>query len=144
MRKLAAWLIGASLLGAACFSAEARALPPPEEIDVSQAAASAIHISAKSFQFDLAASSAKAGTIDFVVSNDSLNEHEFVIVPYENGRYGMPAGEIEPFGGGETRALRAQLEPGNYRFVCLVISVEKGVPKSDLSRGMNAAFEVTR
>ncbi|TAK56634.1 MAG: hypothetical protein EPO22_13420 [Dehalococcoidia bacterium] len=144
MRKNLAWLAVASLLSVACFNAEARTVPAPEEIDVSQASASAIHISAKGYQFDLPASSAKAGTIDFVVHNDSLNEHEFVIVPYEGDRYGMPIGEIEPFGGGETKALRVQLQPGSYRFVCLVISVVNGTPKSDMSRGMNAAFEVTR
>lgn len=111
---------------------------------MSQASADAVQISAKSYQFDLSVPSATAGTVDFVVHNDSLNEHEFMIVPYEDGRYGAPIGEIEPFGGGETKALRAQLEPGHYRFVCLVVSVVNGAPKSDMSRGMNADFEVTR
>ncbi len=144
MRRHLAWLAVASLLGVACFNAEARSAPAPEKIDVSQASANAVHVSATDYQFDLTAASAKAGAVDFVVSNDSLNEHEFVIVPYEDGRYGMPVGEIEPFGGGETKALRATLDPGQYRFVSLVISVENGTPKSDMSRGMNAAFEVTR
>ncbi len=138
------WLAAASLLSAACFNAEARAVPAPEEIDVSQVSPDAIHISATNYRFDLPSSSAKTGTIDFVVHNDSLNEHEFMIVPYEDGRYGTPIGEIEPFGGGETKALRAQLAPGHYRFVCLVISVFNGTPKSDMARGMNASFEVTR
>ena len=137
------WLAAAALLSTACFSVEAKAVPAPEEIDVSQASAGAIHISAKNYQFDLPSSSARAGTIDFVVHNDSLNEHEFMIVPYEDGRYGTPVGEIEPFGGGETKVLRAQLAPGHYRFVCLVISVVNDTPKSDMSRGMNVAFQVT-
>ena len=142
--RYVAWLAVASLLSVACFNAEARALPAPEEIDVSQASANALHISATDYRFDLPTVSAKAGTIDFVVHNDSLGEHDFMIVAYADGRYGMPIGGIEPFGGGETRALRAQLEPGNYRFVCLVISVVNGTPKSGMSRGMITSLEVTR
>lgn len=143
MTRYVAWLAVASLLSAACFNAEARALPAPEEIAVSQASANAIHVSATDYHYDVSAASAKAGTIDFVVHNESLGEHEFMIVQYEGGRYGMPIGEIEPFGGGETKALRAQLAPGNYRFVCLVISVVGDAPKPHMSSGMVASFEVT-
>ena len=141
--RYVAWLAVASLLSAACFNAEARALPAPEEIDVAQASAGAIQVSATDYRFDLSTQSAKAGTIEFVVHNDSLGEHEFMIVAYEDGRYGMPIGEIEPFGGGETKALRAQLAPGNYHFVCLVISLVGETPKPHMSSGMVASFEVT-
>ena len=144
MKNLLAWLIGGAVLSSACFNAEARTVPAPELIDVSQASAAAIHISAKDYRFDLPISSAKSGTIDFVVQNESLSEHDFIIVPYEDGRYGMPVGEIGPFGGGESKALRVHLEPGDYRFVCLMISDLNGSPRSHMSSGMNAAFEVTR
>jgi hypothetical protein len=144
VKRFVPWLAIAGLISAACFNAEARAIPAPQEIDVSQASANAIHVSAKDFQFDLPTTSAPSGTLDFVVHNESLSEHEFMIVPYNHGRYGMPIGEIEPFGGGETKALRVTLEPGHYRFVSLVISVASGIPESDMSRGMNVDFEVTR
>jgi len=144
MSRIIPWLAVAGLISVACFNAEARAVPAPQEIDVSQAAPNAIHISANDYQFDLSAAATNAGTVDFVVHNDSLSEHEFMIVPYQDDRYGMPIGEIEPFGGGETKAMRVQLEPGHYRFVCLVISVVNGTPQSDMSRGMNVPFEVTR
>ncbi len=141
--KSAVFLALLALPFAACFSAEARSVPAPEEIDPVEASPAAVHVSATDYQFNLTAASAHAGTIDFVVHNDSLNEHEFMIVPIEGGRYGTPIGEIEPFGGGETLALRAQLPPGNYRFVCLIISVIDDKPRSHMSRGMNVAFTVT-
>jgi hypothetical protein len=142
--RLVLWLAAVALMGVACFNAEARVVPAPQEIDLSQASANAIHVSAKDYEFDLPTTSAPRGTFDFVVHNESLSEHEFMIVPYNDGRYGMPIGEIEPFGGGETKALRVTLEPGHYRFVSLVISVASGIPESDMSRGMNVGFEVTR
>ena len=132
-----------ALLFSACFSAEARTVPVAEEIDPAEASAAAVHVSVTDYQFNLSAASAHAGTIDFVVQNDSLNEHEFMIVPFEDGRYGTPIGEIEPFVGGVPLALRAKLAPGNYRFVCLIISVIDGKPRSHMSRGMNVPFTVT-
>jgi hypothetical protein len=135
-------VLGATLFSA-CFSAEARSVPTAEQIDLVEASAAAVHVTATDYQFTLTAASAKAGTIDFVVSNDSLSEHEFMIVPFDDGRYGAPVGEIEPFGGGETQAVRATLTPGDYRFVCLIISVIDGKPKSDMARGMNVGFKVT-
>ncbi len=65
-----AWLAIASLFTAACFSAEARAVPAPEEIDVSQASADAIHVTATNYKFDVPVDSVKAGTVDFVIHND--------------------------------------------------------------------------
>ena len=141
--KPTVYLALGALLFSACFNAEARSVPPAEEIAPVEASTAAVRVSATDYQFTLTAVRAKAGTIDFVVHNNSLTEHEFMIVPFENGRYGVPVAEIEPFGGGETKALRAQLAPGHYRFVCLVISVVNDTPRSDMSRGMNALFEVT-
>ncbi len=85
----------------------------------------------------------KAGTIDFVVHNAASERHELVIVPRDGDRYGMPFGEIEPFDAGQTHALRAQMAPGKYELVCLIISVIDGEPQSHMSRGMKVAFEVT-
>ncbi len=137
-------LLGLVGLGAAaCFKAEARPAPAPEEIRVADAAPSAVLINASEFRLDLTTHTAKAGTVDFVVRNDGRQEHEFVVVPVRDDRYGMPLGEIEAFAAGQTRALRAQLAPGKYTFVCLIVSDVHGQPKSHMSLGMKTDFEVT-
>ncbi len=134
----------AALLGAACFTAEAGRAPEPEEISLSEASESAVQVIIPDHHFDISTHSVKSGTIDFVVHNGADEPHEFVIVPRDGDRYGMPFGEIEPFDGGQTRALRAQLAPGKYEFVCLIIDVIDGEPKSHMSVGMKTSFEVTR
>jgi hypothetical protein len=133
----------AALLGAACFTAEARRGPEPEQISVSDASESAVQVTASSYRYDVSARSVKTGTIDFVVHNAASERHEFVIVPRDGDRYGMPFGELEPFDAGQTHALRAQLAPGKYEFVCLIISLINGEPKSHMSLGQKADFEVT-
>ncbi|MBI5284076.1 MAG: cupredoxin domain-containing protein [Chloroflexi bacterium] len=143
MKRLRVMLVSAALLSAACFTAEATRVPEPEEIDPSQASADAVQVVVTDHRFDISTGHAKAGTIDFVVRNDADEPHEFVIVPRDGDRYGMPLGEIEPFEPGQTRALRAQLAPGSYEFVCLIIDVIDGEPKSHMSVGMKTGFEVT-
>jgi hypothetical protein len=143
VKKLTVILGLAALLGAACFTAEARRVPEPEQISVSDASESAIQVTASSYQYDVSARSVKAGTIDFVVHNAASEQHEFVIVPRDGDRYGMPFGELEPFDAGQTHALRAQLAAGKYELVCLIISVIDGEPKSHMALGMKADFEVT-
>ena len=133
----------AALLGAACFTAEATRAPEPEEINPSEASDGAVQVVIPDYRFDISTRSVKAGTIDFVVRNDADEPHEFVIVPRDGDRYGMPFGEIEPFAPGQTHALRAQLAPGTYEFVCLIIDVIDGEPKSHMSVGMKTGFEVT-
>lgn len=151
MKKLTVILGLAALLGAACITAEAMRVPEPEEISPSDASESAVQVTASSYHYDISTRSVKTGTIDFVVHNAASaqqenaagEQHEFVIVPRDGDRYGMPFGEIEPFDAGQTRALRAQLAPGKYALVCLVISLIDGEPKSHMSRGMKVDFEVT-
>jgi hypothetical protein len=141
--KFTVLLAGAALVGAACITAEARRVPEPEEISPSEASESAVQVIASDYHYDISTQSVKAGTIDFVVRNDASEQHEFVIVPRDGDRYGMPLGELEPFDAGQTHALRAQLAPGKYELVCLIISVIDGEPKSHMSRGMKTDFEVT-
>ncbi len=143
MKQLTVILGLAALLGAACFTAEARRVPEPEQISLSEASESAVQVIASNYHYDISTRSVKTGTIDFVVHNAASEQHEFVIVPRDGDRYGMPFGEHEPFDAGQTHALRAQLAPGKYELVCLIISVVDGEPKSHMSRGMKVEFEVT-
>jgi hypothetical protein len=143
MMRLSILLGLAALVGSACITAEARRVPKPELIDPSGASANAVLVVATDQHYDMATQSAKAGTIDFVVRNDASEQHEFVIVPRDGDRYGMPFGEIEPIDAGQTHALRADLAPGRYALVCLIISIKDGEPKSHMALGMKADFEVT-
>jgi hypothetical protein len=134
----------AALLGAACFTAEARRAPAPEQISLSDASESAVQVTASDYHYNVSTPRVKTGTVDFVVHNAASEQHEFVIVPRDGDHYGMPFGELEPIDAGQTHALRAQLAPGKYEFVCLIISVIDGGPKSHMSLGEKADFEVTQ
>jgi hypothetical protein len=131
------------LTAAACSTAQARLTDDAREFDASKAAPDAILVTASDYKFDLGRDSHRAGTIEFVAGNIAEQPHEFVIVPVQDGRYGDPVGEIEAFPSHERRALRADLAPGKYEFVCLLVSVEDGVAQSHMALGMRAPFEVT-
>lgn len=128
---------------AACFSAEARQTAEPKIIRPDKASSDALQFELTDYKFETVAASASAGSIDFVVHNGGEQDHEFVITPMERGRFGLPIGEIEAFGPGETRAIRAELVPGDYEFVCLIVSVVDDEPQSHMALGMRVAFEVT-
>ena len=143
MMRLSILLGLMALVGAACITAQARRVPEPELISLSEASENAVQVVASDYHYDISTQRVKAGTIDFVVHNAWGEQHEFMIVRRDGDRYGMPIGEIEPFDAGQTHALRAELAPGTYEFVCLIISIIDGEPKSHMSRGMKADFEVT-
>lgn len=133
-----------ALTVAAC--GPARASPPasaPELIEPHAASADAVQVTANDYAFALSVDRMRAGAIDFVVKNAAERDHEFVVVPIEDGRFGLPIGEIEAFGGGETRAMRAELRPGQYELVCLIVSLNEGHAASHLALGMRTPFEVT-
>jgi hypothetical protein len=132
-----------ALSAAACFNAEARSIAAPEHISPAEASPDAVHVSGVDFRFDIPTHSVKSGTVDFIVSNDGKERHEFAIVPVDGDRYGLPVGEIEPFDAGQIKALRIDLPPGKYQFVCLIVSVIDGEPRPHMARGMKADFEVT-
>ena len=94
---------------------------PPEQIAVAQTGSDAVEVKAHEFGFDLGRPSIPAGLTTFRVRNEGTVPHEFVIVPFDDGHYGAPVGEIEPFAPGEVRALRVSLDPGSYRIVCLQV-----------------------
>ncbi|MEK7693464.1 MAG: hypothetical protein AAB349_04665, partial [Chloroflexota bacterium] len=62
--KFAVLLAGAALLSAACFTAEARRVPTPEQISLSEASENAVQVVATDYAYDLSTQSVKAGTID--------------------------------------------------------------------------------
>lgn len=137
-------LLAALALSAACTTAQARLTEPAREFDASKASPDAILITTSDYKFDLGRDSARAGTIEFVVGNIANQNHEFVIVPVKDGRFGAPVGEVESFPAKQRRALRADLSPGKYEFVCLLVSVEDGTAQSHMALGMRAPFEVTK
>ena len=143
MMRLSILLGLVALVGAACVTAEARRVPKPERDQPLRSIGERRQVIASSYHYDISTQSVKTGTIDFVVRNDASEQHEFMIVPRDGDRYGMPLGELEPFDAGQTHALRAELAPGRYELVCLIISVIDGEPKSHMARGMRTDFEVT-
>ena len=104
----------------ACY-AEPHIRAEPRLIEPASASDDAIHILADEFSYETSANRVKPGVTDFVVVNSGDYEHEFVIVPLQDGRFGLPIGEIEAFQPGETRAMRADLAPGSYALVCLLL-----------------------
>ena len=131
------------LAGGACYSGTAPLVAIPKHIKPEEASAAAVHVSQSEYKFDVTSGTADAGTIDFVVDNQGKQAHEFVIVPMSSGgRYGEPVAEIEHFPPGESRAIRADLKPGKYVFVCLMVSLEDDEPQSHMALGMNTPFEV--
>jgi cupredoxin-like protein len=126
----------------ACGAGDDEPVSEPKSIEPASASADAIQVVAADYAFALSAESVSAGTVDFVVRNEAARDHEFVIVPLEGDRFALPLGEIEAFGAGETRAMRAHLSPGRYEFVCLIVSISDGVPASHMALGMRTPFEV--
>jgi hypothetical protein len=130
------------LAGSACYSDAEPLAAIPKHIKPDEASPSAVHVSQREYKLDITSGTARAGTIDFVVDNQGKQAHEFVIVPFSHGRYGEPLAEIEHFPPGESRAIRADLAPGKYVFVCLMVSLEDDQPQSHMALGMNTPFEV--
>ena len=138
-----ALICAVSLLAAgACYSDAAPLAAVPKHIKPDEASPSAVHVAESEYKLDVTSGAAHAGTIDFVVNNEGKQAHEFVIVPVNHDRYGEPAAEIEHFPPGESRAIRADLSPGKYVFVCLMVSLEDDEPQSHMALGMNTPFEV--
>ncbi len=131
-----------TVLAAACASARA-APPQPRPLDPNDASPDAVRVTDHDYKFEATTNRVKAGTIDFVVTNEGKRAHEFSIVPLDGDRYGLPIGEIEPFVPGETHAMRADLRPGRYVFVCLVVSIVDDEPRSHMGLGMRFPLEVT-
>lgn len=132
-----------AIAATACSTAQATLRDDAREFDASKASPDAILVTASDYKFDTGRDAHRAGTIEFVVGNIADQPHEFVIVPVQDGRYGDPVGEVEAFPSHDRRALRADLAPGRYEFVCLLVSVEDGVAQSHMALGMRAPFEVT-
>jgi hypothetical protein len=142
MRPLVALAIAfATVLVAGCSGAAP--LRAPEVIPASVAGDGAIVVDAVDYRFELHQPSARATAVTFLVRNRSASEHDFVVVRFEDGRYGLPLVELEAIGAGESLAVRTELRPGSYRLVCLVVSDLPDGPQSHLALGMSVPFEVT-
>src|SRR5689334_22231896 len=84
----------ASLLLAGCAVTPAAPVPP-EVLSADRASANAIAITQHEFRFDAAQDSVRQGVVDFAITNQGNEHHEFVIVPYDDGRFGEPVAEHE-------------------------------------------------
>lgn len=132
----------ASLLLAGCAVTPAAPVPP-EVLSADRASANAIAITQHEFRFDAAQDSVRQGVVDFAITNQGNEHHEFVIVPYDDGRFGEPVAEHEALEPGQRGVLRVTLSPGHYRLVCLLVTVKPEGPVSHIALGMDRAFEVT-
>ncbi|MFN0147539.1 MAG: hypothetical protein ACKVT1_13580 [Dehalococcoidia bacterium] len=117
--------------------------PAPEALSADQARGDAIAVVLQEFGFDAARASGRSGSIDFAIRNGGQQQHEFVVVPFEDGRYGPILGEVEALEPGEGGLLRISLAPGRYKLVCLLLSETHERPTSHLDLGMSLDFEVT-
>jgi uncharacterized cupredoxin-like copper-binding protein len=101
------------------------------------------------WEVDVDATTAKAGTVNFTITNDGTIGHEFLIVksdiapgeiPVDGNAFPEDASGIEvideigEFAKGTTEPLTVTLEPGSYQLVC-------NLP-SHYANGMFLGFEV--
>lgn len=125
-----------SVCAVACDSAVAY-LPDVEILPAHEASPGALAVGQSDFAFNLAEPSVHAGRTDFLITNGGLEPHEFVIVPVDGDRYGTPVGEHEALEPGQSAVLRATLQAGRYRVVCLLLQPGPD-PKSHFALGMAA------
>ena len=129
------------LASAACQSTET---PPPqsEVLSADRASADAIGVSQRDFAYGLERASAKPGWVEFRIKNEGSEHHEFVVVGVDGDRWAPPSGEHEAIEPGDSGLLRVWLKPGQYRLVCLLITIRPDGPVSHVELGMDAPFEV--
>ncbi len=115
-----------------------------------------ISVSLKEWSVTPAEATAKAGELDFVVTNAGTRPHEFVIFKTDLAPDALPIvdGEvaedqldhIDEIGGiaaGKTESLSVNLSPGNYVFICNLLETVPGEPAlSHYQKGMRVAFTV--
>lgn len=80
------------------------------------AAAATIRLTAREFSFEPAAAKATAGEITFVVTNEGVIEHTFVLEDRER----RSIAEISVVAPGGTEQVRATLRPGAYTIFCRI------------------------
>lgn len=101
------------------------------QADFSKADAdTAVDVNATEFRFEGIPATVRGPKVFFTVRNRGGIEHEFDVKGH---------GAIEPFGADQTETLALELEPGDYKVVCLV---EEG-DKTHEELGMVAEFTVT-
>jgi uncharacterized cupredoxin-like copper-binding protein len=99
---------------------------------------------------------AKAGKLNFVVTNKGTVSHEFVIFKTDLPPDGLPTldgkveedkldhvDELDVFAAGKTESLTVDLTPGKYVFICNIVENPPGQPLlSHYQQGMRVAFTV--
>lgn len=104
----------------------------------------------------LASEEIKAGQVSFEVKNSGDRPHEFMVIKSDLPPDQLPvkdhkviedevniAGEIEPFGVGETGKLTLTLSAGKYILICNIVELPVGQPPvSHFESGMNAGLIV--
>jgi uncharacterized cupredoxin-like copper-binding protein len=119
---------------------------PPGTISVSL-----VDVSPTSMSLMPSATSAPAGTITFVVTNNGTREHEFVVLKTDIPAAELPVmsndrideegdgvenvGEIGSVKAGETKTLELDLEAGHYDLICNLVG--------HVRMGMVSNFDVT-
>lgn len=101
-----------------------------------------------------------AGRVNFALSNEGEDAHEFVIVeagsiedlPLDDDGLvdesalpeGAFIGEVEPFPSGSACEGTFDLDPGSYVAFCNILEIHEGEPENHFELGMATEFEVTR
>ena len=78
-------------------------------------AGTTIDVSSTAKACELSATTAKAGTVAFAVTNDGSAETEFYVKSKDGKKI---IGEVEDIGPGVTRTLKATLDEGTYTTSC--------------------------
>jgi uncharacterized cupredoxin-like copper-binding protein len=115
-----------------------------------------VQVTLKEWSVTPEVTTAKAGEVRFVVTNQGTVPHEFVIFKTDLPPEGLPTldgkveedkldhvDELDVFAAGTTESLTLNLTPGKYVFVCNIVENPPGQPVlSHYQQGMRVAFTV--
>lgn len=123
-------------------------------------AANTVNVTVKDFEVMPAVSTIKAGTVQFVVTNEGpKEEHELVVFKTDTAPEALPTkadgsadedkvtgkkmGEVEQVPVGQSKSFTLDLEPGKYVLICNVVTTTDGSAESHYAMGMHVPFTVT-
>ena len=106
-------------------------------------AATSVTVVASDYGFELSAVRLAAGRpIDLLFVNNGNDIHELAFVRLAgDGRLSIPQFASLAMQPGESTSTQLTLDPGKYRFVCLLTGELDGRPVSHLPLGMKREFE---
>lgn len=115
--------------------------PDPREFLLLNAPPGAIPVTVNEESFTIPSNRIAPGRTAFAVTNTGIYDHDFVLIPRDGDRYGMPIVHYH-LHAGEGRGVEVTLAPGRYEIACLTVALKDGHATSNMSMGMHIPLEV--